>query len=293
MRCALCHEERSLRLSHIVPAFVFRWMKETSGTGNLRGSLNPNVRVQDGLKVSLLCGNCEQIFSDWERQFASAIFHPYRSDQVAPRRYTEWCLKFCVSVSWRVLTYLSASSSLDQLSDTQRRQVDAALDVWREFLLGRRRHPGAFEQHLLPFSEIESTNIPDLPPNFNRFLARGAHMDFMHSDSGFMSTFVKMGPFMLFGFIAKPADKWIGTRVAVSNGTVDPRDYRLPASLFDYLKQKAKESGNVLASLSDNQKMKIQDSIVKNADRIRGSELMKAISADVAMFGEQALNDIV
>ncbi len=118
-------------------------------------------------------------------------------------------------------------------------------------------------------------------------------MDFMHSDSGFMSTFVKMGPFMLFGFIAKPADKWVGTRVAVSNGTIDPRDYRLPVSLFDYLKQKARESGNVLASLSDNQKMKIQDSILKNADRIRGSELMKAISADVAMFGEQAFNDSV
>ncbi|WP_080819358.1 hypothetical protein [Agrobacterium deltaense] len=185
------------------------------------------------------------------------------------------------------------SSSLDDLSDAQKLQVDAALDAWREFLLGRRRHPGMFEQHLLPFSEIESTNIPGLPPNFNRFLARGTHMDFMHSDSGFMSTFVKMGPFMLFGFIAKPMDKWVGTRVAVSDGSIGPRDYQLPPSLFEYLKRKAKESGDVLASLSDNQKMKIQDSIVKNAEKIRGSELMRAISADVAMFGEQALKGSV
>jgi hypothetical protein len=45
----LCGETNELRESHILPGFVYPWMKETSATGYLRFRQQPNVRVQDGL----------------------------------------------------------------------------------------------------------------------------------------------------------------------------------------------------------------------------------------------------
>jgi hypothetical protein len=66
--CRLCSETKELRESHILPGFVYRWMKETSATGYLRFGQQPNVRVQDGLKLHLLCGDCEQRFNQWETE---------------------------------------------------------------------------------------------------------------------------------------------------------------------------------------------------------------------------------
>jgi hypothetical protein len=64
--CALCKRDVPLVESHILPAFIFRWKKETSATGYLRNSQNPKKRVQDGLKVPLLCIDCERLFNSFD-----------------------------------------------------------------------------------------------------------------------------------------------------------------------------------------------------------------------------------
>ena len=61
--CGLCGNLAELRDSHIVPAFVARWIKDTSATGFLRGFHQPNRRVQDFPTKRLLCEGCEQRFS--------------------------------------------------------------------------------------------------------------------------------------------------------------------------------------------------------------------------------------
>jgi hypothetical protein len=67
--CRLCGAVKELQESHILPGFVFRWMKETSATGYLRSRQQPNLRVQDGLKLHFLCADCERRFNQWETQF--------------------------------------------------------------------------------------------------------------------------------------------------------------------------------------------------------------------------------
>ena len=59
--CALCHDKSELELSHIIPKFVLRYLKETSA-GLLRSAENPNAVVQDGEKHYMLCGKCEDLF---------------------------------------------------------------------------------------------------------------------------------------------------------------------------------------------------------------------------------------
>lgn len=47
--CALCHQNSELELSHIIPKFAIRYLKETS-IGQLRSTDNPNSTIQDGEK---------------------------------------------------------------------------------------------------------------------------------------------------------------------------------------------------------------------------------------------------
>ena len=68
--CALCLQERQLRDSHIIPKFVFDYLKRTSATGFLRFSDRPNRRAQDGMTAALLCDECEQRLSVFEKYFA-------------------------------------------------------------------------------------------------------------------------------------------------------------------------------------------------------------------------------
>src|SRR5437870_11113771 len=102
--CALCvliFEPQEL--SHIVSAFVYRWLKESSATGFLRFGLKMNQRTQDGLKDYFLCPACEDRFQTNEDLFSKKIFYPYVRDNSVCVDYGEYTLKFAVSASWCVL----------------------------------------------------------------------------------------------------------------------------------------------------------------------------------------------
>ena len=81
-KCALCHNVKELKDSHIIPAFVYRWIKETSATGYLRFSENINRRYQDGRKIKLLCLDCEERFNKYETSFSNNIFYPYANKEL-------------------------------------------------------------------------------------------------------------------------------------------------------------------------------------------------------------------
>jgi len=146
MICALCRQERELRCSHIIPKFVYTWLKESSGTGFLRFSPNPNQRTQDGLKKDFLCGDCEVLLSKFETEFANNIFYPlHKNEQLRLSdgpwfRYKSWCMKFAVSVSWRCLM-VAREFGLKHFSETQRLLTDQALETWRGFILGKPKIP--------------------------------------------------------------------------------------------------------------------------------------------------------
>lgn len=75
-KCALCGQNKELRLSHIIPHFVKVWL-ENNSPGKLRNSSLPNKPVQDLDKCRLLCHDCEELFSFDEKYFSETIFTPY------------------------------------------------------------------------------------------------------------------------------------------------------------------------------------------------------------------------
>ena len=288
-QCRLCQTDSELQLSHILPAFAYRWLRESSGNGHIRNSLEPNKRVQDGLKRYWLCASCEELFSRSETAFAGRLFHQYLAASGGVIRYSEWLLRFCTSVSWRVLRFYKDEGYLNNLEPDALGRVLEAEIVWREFLLGQRRHPGIFQQHLLPVDKISSASA-DLVPNINRYLMRAIDMDFCRGSHSIF-TYSKLGRFIILGFVHEPnLDHWKGTKVHATHGFVEPRKYVVPQALAGYLNEKATKIRDALDSVSERQKEKIDEAFRSNIDRYIGSDAFTAMNADVDLFGEEAFS---
>jgi hypothetical protein len=291
--CRLCGSPAALQESHIIPAFVFRWRKDTSPTPFMRSSAEPERRVQDGLKQYWLCRNCEQVLGNWERQFASTIFHPITKNGSHRISYSDRLLKFCVSISWRGLLLAKDKTSFTDFTDAERLAAEGALRVWREFLCGRAPHPGPFEQHLLLFEDVASYGGSPLPANMNRYALRSIEMDVGRARD-FCFTFVKMGPFAILGFfhLANPR-AWKGGKVHVKYGVVGgPTRYSLPVTFFEYLVGRARKYGATMEYLSDEQRAiadkATEAALAKNMDKLADSHWMKAMQRDFDQFGDDA-----
>lgn len=287
--CRLCNREATLQNSHILPAFVFRWMRKSSGGGYLRQGMTPDRRVQDGLKRYWLCVDCEELFSRAETDFASKVFYPYSDGCSSRIIYANWLLHFCVSVSWRVLQFYKEEDQgyLEKLDSGS--WVTEAEATWKAFLLGQRPHPGSFRQHLVPFHAIESiTPDQDLSPNLNRYLMRTTDFDLLR---GKTATFVysKLGRFVILGFIRQDRpNQWQGSRVHLRTSQLVPREFTLNRGLLDYINARARLVAELQSSISPRQAQKTDEALHANVEKYVGSDEFLAMLNDLRMFGEAA-----
>ena len=286
-KCALCNRDTELVLSHIIPKFVFNWLKETGGP--IRSKSEPNLRVQDGEKQYLLCSDCEGVFSGWEKTFCEKLFLPLhnKQSQTYPIRYGSWALKFAVSVSWRVLMYYYHLHDLSHYSEKQKKAALEALEVWRGFILGKLPHPGQFEQHLFTVDVIKNYSGPQISPFLNRYLARSVHMDVICSQTSAM-VYAKMGRIIIFGNIQVDTKGWKGTKLHVSKGLIMEKNYRLPQYIAEYWNNKANEVAEALSTVSPKQKQIIHDNIIENADEWAAADFFRGMQYDVFHSGKNA-----
>lgn len=288
--CALCHGDGPLCESHIIPSFVFDWLRESSATGYIRVGIAPNRRVQDGPKARLLCAHCEARLSVWEKKTAECLFKPYHRDTSTVVAYESWLVKFCASVSWRVL-FVYRVSGLRNFSADQLALVDQALAVWSDLMFDRVTNPGEFELHLLPLDVIEAAEGCDLPPNMNRYLARAVQMDAVRSPSSAF-VYAKMCKIVVLGFMQmRDPRKWQGTRVAIKRGTLKSGSSVVPVGFCQFLIDCARGMSRMQAALSKRQKTKIAETMRADIDRTAQSESFTAVSYDVEMFGDRAFDE--
>ena len=287
-QCALCSESSHLQASHIVPGFVFDWLRNTSATGHFRFAEAPNLRVQDGLKPHMLCKDCEQLFSVWEKKFAEECFAPINSGLARNVAYGPWMLKFATSISWRVLRLFTASGYLSDFPRHIATLVDDAIDAWARFLLGSQPHPGSHEQHMFVVDVVESLSITNPPPNLSRYLARAIDIEVAHNEDSVI-TYAKMGKFVLFGFIAiQYPRRWEGTKLHVQRGLFGQRDIVLPIDIGEFIFGRARLTAEQYSQMSDRQRDKIGSSYEKDPDQVPQSDTFRAMHQDVLMFGKTA-----
>lgn len=287
--CRLCLQQTELQHSHILPAFAFRWLRESAGNGHIRLGMEPNQRVQDGLKRYWLCTSCEGLLSRSETAFATNLFHPYLEESGKQFPYSRWLMHFCTSLSWRVLRFYLDENHLKDWDKEALAHIAKAEHIWRELLLGLRPQPEAFQQHLLPLNRIESAT-GKFVPNINRYLMRAIDMDICRNGKAIF-TYAKLGRFIVLGFVHEPnSNHWRGTKVNANRGFVEPKKYVLPKAFGEYLNQKAQRIAELLDSVSDKQQAKIDAAFRQNADSYIKSDAFQAMRADLSMFGNEAFS---
>lgn len=292
--CRLCNCEADLQESHVVPAFVFKWRKDTGPTPHMRVSNEPNRRVQDGLKFLWLCRNCEQKLSNWEREFSRTLFHQVTKDGTCRVQYGGWLLRFCVSISWRVLLAAHEKNALVELSKAHEVAAMAALERWASFLRGEVLHPERFEQHLFVTENLAAVRSHRLPAGMNRYAMRSIEID-VPSKNDFGFTFAKMGPIAVLGFyhLARPRE-WSGGKVHVKHGLIAPTRYTVPDAFLEYLIERAVKYGDIHNQLSERQRAIADQATTKgierNKDKLAGSHWLKGMQRDLDQFGDDALD---
>jgi hypothetical protein len=285
--CALCLRAQSLRQSHIVPKFIGAYLKDTSATGYLRDAVNPNVRQQDLKKEPLLCADCEQVFSVWEREFSQLAFPNLQSDSFTELLYDEWLLKFAVSLSWRTLVTdrEKLATDLSQFAEA----IGEALENWRRFLLGERKQPGS-EHHLFVFAGVPE-QVPDgLHPKFLHYCLRGIDATEAVSRRT-VAVYVKLlRSFIYSPVIPKSPAGWKNTRIHAGQGRlINPQTIAM-RGFSEFLDSRVHEVH--AKPISEAQSAKIADAMMKNPERVAMSESLKVELASRRLLKQPKPDDL-
>ena len=235
--CALCNSDHPLRESHIIPSFVFDMIKNNSPTGFLRGGItNANMRRQDGDKLKLLCGECEQRFSNAEKTFAEQIFKPYHETGTTSFHYGDWLSYFICSVNWRTLHLDNIDfHSQKKWKNGELEVLDSAEKTLADFLIGKRNDIAAMENHILPIFEITQTNSQIEEPNF---LFRVSAFDYTVFDPSLNAYYIcaNLAGILIFTIIRKGEnDVWDNTIVHLNGGSINESPVHVSSPLMSHM----------------------------------------------------------
>lgn len=291
MTCALCGKDEKLLESHIIPKFVFNWIKDTSSTGYLRQVNNVNKRMQDGLKLNLLCYNCEQFFSSFEKKFAEKIFQPYtKAIENNFENYTfhsveheDWLLKFVISLQWRGLKYFR---SLDNLNFTKKDEFEKYEKIWHEYLIGSRDDTGKSRSYIIFLSSFDNAEGywgKPFPPNINFYLVRATDCTPVVGDTT-LAMYTKIGPIALFTTIHPRRFKGLESALISKNGILKTAQENKNATVVNFLYHtRPQELLNRAQAMSERQKEKISRSYLENPERVKNSLTQKMQILDTFM----------
>ena len=280
-QCALCLRQESLRNSHIVPAFNGKYLKDTSATGFLRDSENPNHRRQDLFKQKLLCSECEQIIGRIEQSFSTDSFPILQSDSFTSLAYDQSLLAFAVSISWRTLVtrYVSLVADFPMFAP----KLAATMESWRRFLLGLQSKPDS-EHHLFVFSGFPNSMPPDPHPKSLYYLLRGIDVTAVVG-SGVLAIYAKLMRMMFYSpIIPRNPTGLTNTRIHAGAGRlISPQTLAIPG-FMDFVKSRIAEAYS--EPLSRNQVRVITEAILKDPERVARSESLKVRKASRRLIGQ-------
>lgn len=109
--------------------------------------------------------------------------------------------------------------------------------------------------------------------------------------SGAIFTYAKFGRFIILGQIHEPNPAhWQGTKVSGSFGRLGPQKYAMPRTFLDYINERATIISDALASVSENQQAKIDETFRQNLDNYLESDAHRAMEADIRLAGKDAFS---
>lgn len=282
--CALCGLKKELQLSHIIPKFVGKYLKETSA-GNIRNHALSERVVQDIEKHYLLCHDCEEMFSAKERYFSNTLFYPYLRDKKDTFAYDEQLFYFLTSLSWRSL-YLDILDFVQQRSlklDVLEKMIDSD-KIMREFLFGERKDLGEIEHHIFFFERIMKVNAPP-----DSLFKTGCPHATIHrsltSYSGYADntiyTISNLMGIVVVSLYAKDQDElWQGTQIQNGPGVIYAKNQHIQSRLGNEFNFWMEQSEAASKCLSDREQEKILKRITDLGEDIKNYPFFQDVMDD-------------
>jgi len=285
--CRLCDKEKTLKESHIIPKFVFRWLKQTGGTF-IRKADNPNKRVEDGIKEYLLCNDCEQSFSKLEDKFARDIFYPYSNKNIQTIKYDNDLVKFSISVFYRLLLFnLNKNQVFKEIHSLELTQ---ALYEWKDFLYHEKELKKFNKIHIFFTSEELTKNV--LPTNrFLNYYTRGIDGTIVSSNKSCI-VYAKMARIILIGEIKEfDSSDMKNTLIKLNGGEFKTSQMGLSYQIREFLIDRVKQLNLHYDTVSDKQKniaIANSNNYMKN---ITDSDIIKIINKENNSIIDENMND--
>lgn len=248
MTCRFCDENKELRESHIIPKFVFRWLRKTGGE-YFRNAENPNKRPQDGYKPRLLCNECEGIFGRWERKFANEIFYPYSDKHIEKFYYDSNLLKFATSVLYRVLT----TCLPDNLNNNHFQKFKQSEKEWKLFLKDNTQLKSYGKIHIFL---TDNSFVKQQQPveNFLNYYARGIDGALI-TNSKTALVYAKLARVIIIGEITGFNNQGLkGTLINCNKGIINSSEMKLDNQLKCYLIDRVSQLNELYDKVSEKQR---------------------------------------
>ena len=283
--CWLCSQSKTLVQSHMIPAFAFKWQKDTAASPFLRKGENPNRRVQDGDKHPLYCNDCEQMLSRWENTASSKIFKPATRREPLEGGYGGWLSRFAASLAIRTV-HSQLYRKIDRKTGAiDFKKVKQAAEVWRQFLIGETSNPGAHRLYFLYDGYFDHFDADDLPSNWNTYIHRSIERDLMYTESGnFCATFVKLGPLTFFGSIISETKDWKQDSIRCGDWTYSKHNFTPNKMIWQYYILRAKSSQKIMAGNSEKQQKIIDAETLRREAKFVRSDLFRSLKDDFDQF---------
>lgn len=282
-KCALCMKEKELMQSHIIPKFIGKWLKETSATGYLRQAVNPNKRQQDLGKIELLCHECEEKFSSYEKNFAENIFTPFQNGQ-KEFHYDEWLVKFIISINWRVAVTESGENR-SNMPEHLLKELDIAIEAWRKFLNDECTNRGGYTHHMFFLDTIQSVSSGmEVLDHTNWYLLRTVDGTTAYS-SEVVFVYSKLPGVIIVSHIQPENMKgWSRTRVSNKGNLKIPQAISVEG-FGDFLNHRIRETNRLTSEMSELQRQKIGQNVKNDLEKLHNSKSFEAIQADLFLKG--------
>lgn len=285
--CRLCRNTGDLQVSHILPRFLGKYLKETSATGFLT-AVDENgrpSRAQDLYKTKLLCSGCEGILNQSETFFANAIFHPYKQSTLKSIPIDDRIARFVVSVSLRALWMMQLIKH--PLAIKWEHQLASLEDEWRSFLL---RAPGfrigSHSHHILLTNEaILAAGLGNSPNLIFNVLRTSAYYLFEKFGKAYL--FANMAGVQVISMISPPDLPLArGTQVYPTQtfGVIKPPGIGW-GGYFQNLLHLAQTLDAACSNLSDRQREKIDYAMSKDPARLARSEDARVLMMQRVLLG--------
>ena len=275
--CALYKTEGELRNSHIIPKFVFKHSKKT-GSKYQRRVVEPNVRMQDGIKIPLLSPKAEEEFSKREKWFAENIFHPYLKSQYN-LPYNENLYYFAISLLWRTV---HLEMRMDE-SLSKKWHYQLLLDCekeWRDFL-AESIFPRNYSNCYIWFTDRVEFHTTELE-GVDYYMTRMNDLTIISNpEKTYLSIYAKFNRFMFFSVLKSPTGKESLKDLAIDPVTgkfMIPQQFEYWA-LSEFLTNRI-HGISTHNQASDDQQDKIYEEIAKDTEAFWKSDAGRSIYND-------------